>query len=303
MTNNEDIELIIIRVNRFIKLYDFLKMDLKMTKVLSHKYEKKFIEEVLPQDLSNINDLNDLEGNKNEDCRKSCNIKIDKSNLKELNDKEKMDKNLDEEIEKEFRKKDTKNKMLKKLYYKVSKIAHPDKCNDKIKNKMFINAKEYYESNILIGLLEICTRLDIELDLQEIEKKEFVIIYNNIKNIETDIKKFKDSVSWKWSNSNDKEQKSKIKMWIKDKIMKYFLKEYEFHINKLYPKNIDIDNKIYNEIISFLYPICLICNQEFKEKNKIGLIKKCKHEYHIGCLTKWIDKRNKYKCPICIKEI
>ncbi|KAI5411781.1 E3 ubiquitin-protein ligase MBR1 [Lathyrus oleraceus] len=44
---------------------------------------------------------------------------------------------------------------------------------------------------------------------------------------------------------------------------------------------------------------CLICQEEFKDQEKIGVIK-CKHEYHANCITQWLLLKN--SCPICKLE-
>jgi len=324
MVSEEENKFIIIRVKRFIKLYEFLKMDLEMTQILSEKYERDFIDKVLPPDLTNIEDLNDLDDNNN-----SCNVqgqfgggcnkkpkkgggmKVDnmKINGKDINQEcsnEEKNDDIEKDIEKDLDSCKTKgkNKILKKLYHKISKIVHPDKCDDKTKNKMFIDAKDYYDKDILIGLLNICTILKIDIDLSEIGKEEFVIIYTNVKQLEANIKRIKENVSWKWSNAANDNEKSKIKLWIQKKINNYFIKNIKFYINNLYPLTEYIeDEQTRNIIHSYLYPVCTLCSNVYKRKNKIARIKKCNHEYHLNCLNKWTDENNQYKCPTCIGAI
>jgi len=196
---------------------------------------------------------------------------------------------------------------MKKLYYKISKVAHPDKCKDIIKTKLFLDAKKFYETDNLIGLLEICSKLKIDINLEKMNNTDFGIIYTNIKELEQNIKKIKESVSWKWSNTNDEKEKRKIKDWINNKIMKHFVTEYKFYpdntlkeLQLLNDAEQCVTDKIIEIIQTFLNPICTICSKSYKRKNKIYIIKKCNHEFHLNCLNNWIDKNNKYKCPICI---
>ncbi|OVA18106.1 zinc finger protein [Macleaya cordata] len=42
---------------------------------------------------------------------------------------------------------------------------------------------------------------------------------------------------------------------------------------------------------------CVICLEEYKNKEVIGTLMNCGHDYHIGCITKWLSLKN--VCPIC----
>lgn len=69
---------------------------------------------------------------------------------------------------------------------------------------------------------------------------------------------------------------------------------------KVYTRN---SNNINHE--SFPYEIqeidaCIICQIEFKDQKNIG-IPRCKHEYYVHYITKWlVIKKN--ECPICKSE-
>ncbi|CAM8951947.1 unnamed protein product [Rhodiola kirilowii] len=41
---------------------------------------------------------------------------------------------------------------------------------------------------------------------------------------------------------------------------------------------------------------CIICQSDFEDKEKIGILS-CRHEYHAGCLEKWLLVKN--VCPVC----
>nr|XP_004489087.2 RING finger protein 44-like [Cicer arietinum] len=45
--------------------------------------------------------------------------------------------------------------------------------------------------------------------------------------------------------------------------------------------------------------VCIICQEEFKNKEKIGILR-CGHEYHLDCITKWLVVKN--VCPLCKSE-
>ncbi|XP_010516968.1 PREDICTED: probable E3 ubiquitin-protein ligase RHG1A isoform X2 [Camelina sativa] len=42
---------------------------------------------------------------------------------------------------------------------------------------------------------------------------------------------------------------------------------------------------------------CAICLEEYKEKDELGEVKGCGHDYHGSCIKKWLSMKN--SCPIC----
>ncbi|XP_062157504.1 probable E3 ubiquitin-protein ligase HIP1 [Alnus glutinosa] len=42
---------------------------------------------------------------------------------------------------------------------------------------------------------------------------------------------------------------------------------------------------------------CAICLEEYKNEEEVGTVKNCGHDYHVGCIKKWLLKKN--TCPIC----
>ncbi|PWA65273.1 putative E3 ubiquitin-protein ligase RHA4A [Artemisia annua] len=42
---------------------------------------------------------------------------------------------------------------------------------------------------------------------------------------------------------------------------------------------------------------CVICLEEFQEKETIGVLEPCKHLFHTYCITRWLFK--KPSCPTC----
>ena len=83
------------------------------------------------------------------------------------------------------------------------------------------------------------------MKLENISNDEFTIIYRNIKQVEINIKKCKDTVSWKWSNTQNNDEKKNIKSWIKkyEFLKRYWLNESNFTVfywaTKTIPKDIN----------------------------------------------------------------
>lgn len=42
---------------------------------------------------------------------------------------------------------------------------------------------------------------------------------------------------------------------------------------------------------------CIICLEGYKIKEEVGTVMNCGHDYHVGCIKKWLALKN--ACPIC----
>ncbi|GFP83763.1 probable E3 ubiquitin-protein ligase hip1 [Phtheirospermum japonicum] len=42
---------------------------------------------------------------------------------------------------------------------------------------------------------------------------------------------------------------------------------------------------------------CVICLEEYKNMDDVGTLKGCGHDFHVGCIRKWLSMKN--LCPIC----
>lgn len=42
---------------------------------------------------------------------------------------------------------------------------------------------------------------------------------------------------------------------------------------------------------------CVICLEEYKDIDDVGALKSCRHDFHVGCIRKWLSIKN--LCPIC----
>ncbi|KEH38657.1 putative transcription factor C2H2 family [Medicago truncatula] len=60
-----------------------------------------------------------------------------------------------------------------------------------------------------------------------------------------------------------------------------------------------LKTKLYSPYDSQEIDACMICQEEFKIQEKIGILQ-CKHGYHVDCIIKWLMIKN--ICPICKLE-
>ncbi|KAM0991036.1 hypothetical protein ACFX13_009597 [Malus domestica] len=42
---------------------------------------------------------------------------------------------------------------------------------------------------------------------------------------------------------------------------------------------------------------CAICLEEYNDRDDVGALKSCGHDYHVSCIKKWLSMKN--SCPIC----
>ena len=47
----------------------------------------------------------------------------------------------------------------------------------------------------------------------------------------------------------------------------------------------------------FINKECSICLEDFKNNEKIIILKECKHSFHIDCIKSWLSIEN--ICPLC----
>ncbi|KAJ0511548.1 putative transcription factor C2H2 family [Helianthus annuus] len=45
---------------------------------------------------------------------------------------------------------------------------------------------------------------------------------------------------------------------------------------------------------------CVICLEEYAKMDDVEMLKGCKHDFHVGCIKKWLSMKN--LCPICKSE-
>ena len=266
-----------IKIDKYVRYYMYLKLELKETEYLSSQYEKKFIDELLPEDidLMDIKKSNsgqpskpDLNSNSSQ-CKggiSGCLNKAFKKNAEE--DEFSQVKNVA----------DISSLILKKLYRKISILTHPDKCIDEDLQKIFIVANDNYNNNNLMEILLICHRLGIEYMELEVTTDDFNVMRNNIKDMKDKISQIKQTESWKWGNKSSDDVKNIIKKRTRDGIIKTITKRYKFSEKNIHSV------------------MCFICNKNY-ENQDVLLEMRCNHEFHESCLL--VHFRDEYKCPKC----
>jgi hypothetical protein len=111
-----------------------------------------------------------------------------------------------EEIAKSTQEKKDRSDIEIKLFNKLFKIiaikCHPDKCNDELKNKLFVYANETKNDDDIIQLLFLFLQAKLEHKLN-LDEDEYNYIQNKIEKLEDDIDKIKGTIIYKWKTLSD----------------------------------------------------------------------------------------------------
>ena len=109
--------------------------------------------------------------------------------------------------EKETTSKEDKPTKVKKLYREIAKLTHPDKSESEELNQLYLKASEYYNSSDKIGIYKICSKLEIDY---EIEEEDVSLIGEKIDFYKNKISFLENNVSWHWMSATDEHIKNSI---------------------------------------------------------------------------------------------
>ena len=102
---------------------------------------------------------------------------------------------------------DSKLPKVKKLYREIVKITHPDKVDNKSLNDLYLLATKYYDSNDKIGIYKVCTKLEIDYDLDQEDNK---LIESKIEDLKRRIQFLESTFTWQWINTSGNKQKNEM---------------------------------------------------------------------------------------------
>lgn len=52
-----------------------------------------------------------------------------------------------------------------------------------------------------------------------------------------------------------------------------------------------------------LFGACSICLTAFVDNESLLKIRTCSHNFHVGCIRRWIIEQNKSTCPNCVRSV
>jgi hypothetical protein len=96
---------------------------------------------------------------------------------------------------------------IKKLYREIVKQTHPDKVKNKKLNGLYLVATKAYEQDDLLKIYAVCSELDIEYEIEDIDYQNIV---NRISMLKDRINFLESTYTWKWHHSQDPKEKENI---------------------------------------------------------------------------------------------
>jgi hypothetical protein len=167
-------------------------------------------EESDKEDSSKKEEVNVGEENKNKEQQQSEDSKKDS-----INEEEKIIDSSKKE----------KSPKVKKLYREIVKKTHPDKDKTEKYIDLYKEATSAYEKNDITALIFICSKLDIEVDLEENDIETITLA---IKEKKKELHNIEMSYLWLWYNAKTQEQR--------DKVVELFISKMLNKINYLFYK-------------------------------------------------------------------
>jgi len=181
-----------LEIKKLLTEYDYL--------IIDEEIKNEIVNEFLPKFTEEINEFtNNIEGKKEEEKKE---VKKD-INVKENQPKENKVKKI---IEDDDLPKETKDR-LKKLFREIVKKTHPDKTKSEDLIDVYIKSKEDYEANDILKFAYYANKVDIKVELSdmEIQLLNDLIIYKK-----DELSEIEKSWLWKWYKANTESERDMI---------------------------------------------------------------------------------------------
>jgi hypothetical protein len=181
-----------LEIKKLLTEYDYFVIDEEIKTEVVNEYLPKFTEE--------INEFtNKIEGKKEEE-KKEVKKGID------VNTGEPKEKEIKKVIEDDDLPKETKDR-IKKLFREIVKKTHPDKTKSEDLIDIYIKSKEAYEANDILKLAYYANKVDIKVELSdmEIQLLNDLIIYKK-----DELSEIEKSWLWKWYKANTEAERDMI---------------------------------------------------------------------------------------------
>lgn len=184
-----------LEINRLIKEFEYIKSDYEYKSEVIKEADSKFLESV--DKILNINDELKSIYKEKVDIKLNNIIERKSENIHNEKDESKINSNV-AFFEETSNQTDFKSNKIKRLFYQIAKLTHPDKIDQERLNTLYIEASKYYEISDIIGIYKICDELFINYD---IEQSDIELIRDNINDLKERISFIENTFSWKWYNS------------------------------------------------------------------------------------------------------
>jgi len=194
-----------LEVKKLIKELNFVESD--------YTYKNEMVNEIESLFINSVNDFLENHKELKEIFNRKVNSKIDdifREKLESIKEVENEDVELEEVYEENSRDEivvDVKVKKIRSLYREIAKATHPDRTKNKKLNEMYLRATKCYDSLDIPGTYSICEELDIVYDIDD---EDFDLISKKIENLKQVINFMESTLTWKWYNSKDENEKTRI---------------------------------------------------------------------------------------------
>jgi hypothetical protein len=194
-----------LELKKLIQEYNYLLTDETYKQEVIYETKSDFLKEVHNKrvDLGLIKDEPYTPENDNNNNKKEEESKGGEGSEAEDN---KQNSNSEDEITNDSNKKE-KSPKVKKIYREIVKKTHPDKDKTEKYIDLYKEATSAYEKNDIVALIFICSKLDIEIDLEEDDIGSITLA---IKEKKKELQNIEMSYLWLWYNSKTQEQRDKV---------------------------------------------------------------------------------------------
>ena len=207
-----------LELKKLIQEYNYLLTDENYKQEVISETKSDFLKEIHEKrvELGLIEDKpyvsegeNKKEESNEEDSSKKEEVNIDeesKDKEQQKSEDNKQDSNNEKELINDLNKKE-KSPKVKKLYREIVKKTHPDKDKTEKYIDLYKEATSAYEKNDITSLIFICSKLDIEFDLEEDNIESITLA---IKEKKKELQNLEMSYLWLWYNAKTQEQRDRV---------------------------------------------------------------------------------------------
>ena len=104
---------------------------------------------------------------------------------------------------------------IRKLYREIVKITHPDKVTNTSFNDTYIKATEYYKINDELNIYKICSKLDIDYDIEDDYNN---VIKSKINEYRNKINFLENTFTYQWYISDERNKITILLKFIENKL-------------------------------------------------------------------------------------
>ena len=174
-----------LEIKKLLTEYDYLIIDEEMKQEIIDEYKPEFMENLGEK----FNEQDKQDNEKEQEPQKQPEKKEVEKSIK--------DEDLSDETK----------KRMKKMFREIMKKTHPDKVKSEELIEIYIKSKEAYDANNLLELSYNASKLNISIDLSELEIE---ILKDLIKHKRESLETIEKSWLWMWYKAGTETEKDNV---------------------------------------------------------------------------------------------